>query len=88
MPFRRSDPIAQRFFDAFAKGLQELGWSGGKTITYDVRFSEGDPKRLPSQTAELVEARMDVLVAVDAARDATHTISIVVPTVGDMLGGG
>jgi putative ABC transport system substrate-binding protein len=93
MPFRRSDPIAQRFFDAFAKGLQELGWSEGKTITYDVRFSEGDPKRLPSQAAELVEARMDVLVvyaaqAVDAARDATRTIPIVVPTVGDMLGGG
>lgn len=36
---------------------------------------------------------MDVLVvyaaqAVDAARDATRTIPIVVPTVGDMLGGG
>jgi putative tryptophan/tyrosine transport system substrate-binding protein len=93
MPFRRSDHIAQRFFDAFAKGLQELGWSEGKTIAYDVRFSEGDPGRLPSQAAELVEARMDVLVvyaaqAVDAARDSTRTIPIVVPTVGDMLGGG
>jgi putative ABC transport system substrate-binding protein len=93
MPFRQSDPIAQRFFDAFAKGLQELGWSEGKIITYDVRFSEGNPERLPSQAAELVQARMDVLVvyaaqAVDAARDATRTIPIVVPTVGDMLGGG
>jgi putative tryptophan/tyrosine transport system substrate-binding protein len=93
MPFRRSDHIAQRFFDAFANGLQELGWFEGKTIAYDVRFSEGDPGRLPSQAAELVEARMDVLVvyaaqAVDAARDATRTIPIVVPTVGDMLGGG
>jgi putative tryptophan/tyrosine transport system substrate-binding protein len=87
MPFRRNDPIAQRFFDAFAKGLQELGWSEGKSITYDVRFSEGNPERLPSQAAELVQARMDVLVvyaaqAVDAARDATRTIPIVVPTGG------
>jgi ABC-type uncharacterized transport system substrate-binding protein len=36
---------------------------------------------------------MDVFVvyaaqAVDAARDATRTIPIIVPTVGDMLGGG
>jgi len=93
MPFRRSDPIAKRFFDAFAIGLQELGWFEGKSATYDVRFSEGDPGRLPSQAVELVQAKMDVLVvyaaqAVDAARDATRTIPIVVPTVGDMLGGG
>jgi putative ABC transport system substrate-binding protein len=93
MPFRRSDPISQRFFDAFANGLQKLGWFEGRSVAYDVRFSEGNPALLPSLATELVKARMDVLVvyaaqAVDAARDATRTIPIVVPTVGDMLGGG
>jgi putative tryptophan/tyrosine transport system substrate-binding protein len=93
MPFRRSDPIAQRFFDAFAKGLRKLGWSEGKNIAYEMRFSEGNPERLPGQATDLVQVNVDVLVvyaaqAVDAARDATRTIPIVVPTVGDMLAGG
>src|SRR5690348_13929072 len=75
MPFRRSDPIAQRFFDAFAKGLEKLGWSQGKNIAYEMRFSEGNPERLPGQAADLVQVKVDVLVvyaaqAVDAARDA------------------
>jgi putative ABC transport system substrate-binding protein len=93
MPFRHNDPIAQRFFDAFAKGLQDFGWSEGKNITYETRFSEGNPELLPAQASDLVQANVDVLVvyaaqAVDAARDATRTIPIVVPTVGDMLGPG
>jgi putative tryptophan/tyrosine transport system substrate-binding protein len=93
MPFRQNDPIAKRFFDAFAKGLQEFGWSEGKSITYEIRFSEGNPALLPAQAIDLVQAKVDVLVvyaaqAVDAARDATRTIPIVVPTVGDMLSPG
>jgi|RhiMetdeSRZDD1v2_1073273.scaffolds.fasta_scaffold196852_3 ABC-type uncharacterized transport system substrate-binding protein len=93
MPFRQSDPIAQRFFDALAKGLQELGWIEGKTIAFEVRFSEGNPGQLPALATDLVRAKVDVLVvyaaqAVDAARDATRTIPIVMPTVGDALGAG
>jgi len=93
MPFRQNDPIGQRFFDAFAKGLRELGWLEGKSIAYDVRYSEGNPERLPALAADLVQGKVDVLVlhgaqAVEAARDATRTIPIVVTNVGDMLGGG
>jgi putative tryptophan/tyrosine transport system substrate-binding protein len=93
MPFPQNDPAAQHFFDAFAKGLQELGWFEGKSITYDMRYSEGTPERLPALAADLVQAKVDVLVvhgaqSVEAARDATRTIPIVVTNVGDMLGGG
>jgi putative ABC transport system substrate-binding protein len=93
MPFRRNDPIAQHFFEAFAKGLQELGWAEGKNVAYEMRFSEGNPELLPAQAGDLVQTKVDILVvyaaqAVDAAREATRTIPIVVPTVGDMLGAG
>jgi len=93
MPFPQNDSAAERFFDAFAKGLQQLGWFEGKSIAYDVRYSEGTPERLPALAADLVQAKVDVLVvhgaqSVEAARGATRTIPIVVTNVGDMLGGG
>src|SRR6476660_6685277 len=93
MPFPQRDSAAQRFFDAFAKGLQQLGWFEGKSIAYDMRYSEGTPERLPALAADLVQSKVDVLVvhgaqSVEAARSATHTIPIVVTNVGDMLGGG
>src|ERR1043166_7239630 len=58
-----------------------------------MRFSEGNPELLPAQAGDLVQTKVDILVvyaaqAVDAAREATRTIPIVVPTVGDMLGAG
>src|SRR5687767_8980857 len=62
MPFRQSDPIAQRFLDALAIGLRELGWSEGKNIAFEMRYSEGNPQRLPALAADLVQAKVDVLV--------------------------
>jgi putative ABC transport system substrate-binding protein len=93
IPFPQNDPAARRFFDAFERGLQTLGWFEGKSIAYDVRYSEGTPERLPGLAADLVQAKVDVLVvhgaqSVEAARGATRTIPIVVTNVGDMLGGG
>jgi putative ABC transport system substrate-binding protein len=93
MPFAASDPIAQRFFEALAQALRESGWSDGKDLVYEMRYSDGKPERLPALAGELVHANIDVLVAyaaqaIDAARDATRTIPIVMPAVGDALGAG
>jgi putative ABC transport system substrate-binding protein len=93
MPLAKSDVVAQRVFDSFTQGLQKLGWSAGKNISFETRYSEGKPERLPALAAELVQANVDVLVAwaaqaIEAARKTTSTIPIVMSGVGDALGAG
>jgi putative ABC transport system substrate-binding protein len=93
MPLPKSDPISQRVLGAFIQGLYKLSWFEGKNFVIDVRYSEGRPERLPALAIELVQANIDVLVvwaaqAVDAARQATTSIPIVITAVGDALGAG
>jgi putative tryptophan/tyrosine transport system substrate-binding protein len=93
MPLSKSDPEAKRASDSFTQGLQKLGWSEGRNVSFEMRYSEGRPERLPALAAELVQADVDVVVvwaaqAVEAARNATSTIPIVMTGVGDALGGG
>lgn len=93
MPLSKSDPEAKRASDSFTQGLQKLGWFEEKNISFEMRYSEGKPERLPALAAELVQADIDVLSvwaaqAVEAASKATSTIPIVMTGVGDALGGG
>ena len=93
MPYSIGDSVAGRALDAFTEGLQKLGWFEGRTISFEKRYSEGQPERLPALAAELVRANIDVLVtsaaqAIEAARKATTTIPIVMASVGDALGAG
>jgi putative ABC transport system substrate-binding protein len=78
---------------AFRDGLRELGWTEGARIVIDYRFAEGRVDRLPALAAELVHAKVDVLVAgpsppAVAARNATRTIPVVMVAVGDPVGQG
>jgi putative tryptophan/tyrosine transport system substrate-binding protein len=75
-------------FDAFRKGLRDLGYVDGKTIVLDFRFAKGNIDALPDLAAELVQIPVDVIVtdatpATRAAFDATHTIPIVIGAAGD-----
>jgi putative ABC transport system substrate-binding protein len=68
--------------DAFRQGLRELGWVEGQNIVVDYRFAEGRSDRLPDLAAELVQLKVDIIVAeatqgVAAAKNATKTIPIV-----------
>jgi putative ABC transport system substrate-binding protein len=91
--FAASDPEWQRRFTAFKQGLQELGWSEGRNVTFEFRFADNKPGRLPDLATELAQANVDVIVTnaaqpVEAARKATSSIPIVMATVGDALGAG
>ena len=62
--------------------LRELGYVEGGNLVIERRFAAGKLDRLPELARELVQLRMDVIVAVssaaiDAAKDATVTIPIV-----------
>jgi len=73
---------------AFRQALEELGYVGGKNVTYIGRWSETKFERLPGLAVELVGLDVDLLLttgapAAEAAKAATSTIPIVVVVPGD-----
>jgi putative tryptophan/tyrosine transport system substrate-binding protein len=89
----KDDPEMWVRFAAFTQGLQKLGWTEGKNVSFEIRHAVGNPDQIPSMAAELVGTNPDVIVASTAglaiiARKATNTIPIVVMTSGDLEGSG
>jgi ABC-type uncharacterized transport system substrate-binding protein len=77
----------------FLQGLRELGWLEGQNLVIEWRFAEGSAERLAALAAELVQLRVDVLVAGDSdaippAQHATSTIPIVMTVSGDPVAQG
>jgi putative tryptophan/tyrosine transport system substrate-binding protein len=78
---------------AFLKELQELGWTVGRNLRIDHRWTAGDSERTRKYAAELVAFAPDVILAaggllVGALRQATRTVPIVFVQVSDPVGGG
>jgi putative ABC transport system substrate-binding protein len=69
---------------ALRDGLRQLGYVDEKNIKFVARYANGDPDKLRAIIKELVDLRVDVLVG-DARllKEATTTIPIVSPTMGD-----
>ena len=85
-----SRELRQASLDAFRKGLRELGWEEGKALSIEERFADGDVARLPVLCEELLQRKVEVIVAAtsaatQAAMTATKTIPIVMVDVGDPL---
>lgn len=64
------------------RALAELGYVEGRNLVIEMRWADGDPARLPVLAKDLVQARVDVivavgLVAVRAALAATTTLPVV-----------
>jgi putative ABC transport system substrate-binding protein len=73
---------------AFRLGLVEAGINGGRGVTIENRWAEGQYDRLPVLAAELIEHRVEIiaaayLVAARAAKAATRTVPIVFVTGSD-----
>ena len=88
-----SDPLRQRWLEAFRQGLRELGYVEGQNIAIESRWTEGKDDRLPALAADLVRSKVDVIVAetgaaTRAAQQATRTIPIVMSLVNDPVGSG
>ena len=76
--FVANDPAT----DALKRALRELGYVEGENIKLVRRFAEGQLDRLPQLAQDLVELKVDVILApnhaaVRAAKQATATIPIV-----------
>jgi ABC-type uncharacterized transport system substrate-binding protein len=81
------------FADAFWRGLHAFGYSEGKNIKVEFRYTEGRSDRAEELADEMVRQRVDVIVAhftpaVRAALGATRTIPIVMAPAGAPLQSG
>lgn len=94
--------LAQRHMDfldsdyqygPFRQGMRELGYVEGKNLLIEWRSAEGNSERLPGLAAELVNLKVDVIVAGGtpatlAAQQTTSAIPIVMSGMGDPIGSG
>jgi len=83
-------PVSARVnvFEAFRKGLRELGYIEGKNIAIEIRSAEGKQERFPALAAGLVRLKVDIIVVaggntlIRAAMNATKTTPIVMAGAG------
>lgn len=78
------------FQDDVKRGLADLGYVEGATVTYETKFANGRTDRLPMLATDLVQFKADVIVtttapAVRAAMEATTAIPIVMGGVDDAV---
>jgi putative tryptophan/tyrosine transport system substrate-binding protein len=92
MPGGSASPPAHPW-QALLDGLRERGYTEGRNVVFERRFSEGHAERFPAFAAELVRLRVDLILVITtpaavAAKHATQTIPIVIPTAIDPVGAG
>ena len=66
--------------------LRRLGYVDGQTARFEIRTADNELSRLPALAADLARTPVDVIIAVSppaivAAKQATSTIPIVMPSV-------
>ena len=76
---------------AFLQGLRDLGFSEGENIQIEYRWAKGNSELLPDMAVELVRQKVDIILAaatvsVQAAKNATTTIPIVMSAAADPVG--
>ena len=87
------DPVTQARLAAFVEGLQRLGWTEGRNVRIDTRWSAGNPDDTRKSAAELVALAPDVILVNGSAAagpllQATRTVPIVFVNVVDPVGAG
>jgi putative tryptophan/tyrosine transport system substrate-binding protein len=93
MPYAANDGQAQARNAAFLQGLQQLGWTVGRNIQIDYRWSAGSADDTRKDAAELVALAPDVIMAsgsisLGSLIKATRTVPIVFALIADPVGAG
>jgi hypothetical protein len=68
-----TEVVNKRNFDPFREALRELGWGEGDNLEIVQRYAGGETERLPALVAELLAARLDLLVG--AGADAAQALT-------------
>jgi len=93
MGFAENDEVWQSYLASFRQGLQELGWTDGRNIRFDYRFTGDSEERMRAMAEEVVGLTPDVILVstnsvVSATLKATRSIPIVFTWVSDPVGSG
>jgi putative tryptophan/tyrosine transport system substrate-binding protein len=93
MPNAEDDPVGQARVRAILDGLAQLGWTDGRNVRVDIRWSAGSPADTDKYAAELVALTPDVICASGSANVAalqriTQRVPIVFANVIDPVGAG
>ncbi len=83
----------EHLLEGFKQGLREHGYVEGQNVLLELRYGEAKAEQLPILAADLVRLKVDVIVAIpnpaiEAVRQATQTIPIVMPIGSDPVGAG
>ena len=93
MGWDESDREAQSNLAAFVQELQQLGWTDGRNMRIDYRWSNGDVNRMRIFAKELADLAPDAILAhttpvTAALQRETRTIPIIFVVVSDPVGEG
>jgi len=88
-----SPATPSHLFDSFRQGLRDLGYVEGQNILIERRYAEGRLDRMPAIVNELVQQKVDIIVAVNnvvirAAKEATKAIPIMMVSSVDPVAAG
>jgi ABC-type uncharacterized transport system substrate-binding protein len=93
MGFAEDDEVWQAYLATFRQRLQDFGWSDGRNIRFDHRFTGENTEHMRTAAAEVVALEPDVIFVstnpvVSALTQVTRTIPIVFTWVSDSVGSG
>ena len=93
LPASSDDPEYPVRIGAFLQEMQRLGWTIGRNIRIDTRWTRGDPEDARKYAAELVALNPDVILATGVSTvvpllQLTRTVPIVFPAVSDPVAAG
>ena len=88
-----TDPTVQNLRRQFVVGMRDLGYIEGRDYILETRYAAGQLERFESYARELVEIKVDIIVAggeaaIRAAKRATTQIPIVMALAADPVGSG
>jgi putative ABC transport system substrate-binding protein len=87
------DPLSQAAVGAFSQGLQEFGWTLGRTVQVDYRWAPVDDDRMRQYATELVALPADVILtfgstATRIIQRETRDLPIIFVNAADPVGTG
>src|SRR5882724_9072642 len=93
MGFAENDEVWQSYLSTFRQALQNLGWTDGRNIRFDYRFSGESEERMRRMAEEVAGLAPDVILAstnsvVSAILNVTHSIPVVFIWVSDQVRSG
>jgi putative ABC transport system substrate-binding protein len=88
-----NEPLVGPRVAAFRQGLNDLGWTEGRNLHIDFRWTGNDPERTQRHALELVALTPDVILAHSppatlALSKATQSVPIVFVQIADPVGAG